>query len=152
MRLKDFLFGQLKIIVDPKIGNLEARIKNINPSINYTWTSTKQLPGQLEATVIILEGNANGPYKNQLTAAYSIVDNLTSIQYSIDKELTKTNLSKLSNPEDWRGKFYLAAITPIEVNDNSFELCFESINQDNEDYFACTWEDEKLIDFEFKVK
>lgn len=149
MGLKDILFGKEVQISDTKLGVLKARIKKTHPSINYVWASEVLLSEQQNETVIVLEGNSEGPFKKQLESAYSIVDNLTNIQEQIIVE-SKKNKNKIKYNGDWIKQFYLAAITPIDVRDNSFEVNFEPINQDGNGYILLTWKNSKISELDIK--
>jgi len=150
MGLKDFLFGKEKIISDKKIGVLKARIKKTHPSINYVWASEVLLKGQKKETVIILEGNSSGPHINQLNSAYSIVDNLENLKEQIEHESKRNNSNSKKYYGDWIKDFYLAAITPIEVRDNSFEVNFEPIDQNDKGYVLFTWKNNQISGIEIK--
>ena len=150
MGLKNILFGKKKIISDKKIGDLKARIKNNNPSINYTWTSEFLLSGEENETVIMLEGNANGPYKNQLNAVYSIVDNLKKLREQILIDSKRLNLENLKYNSNRIKDFYFAAITPIDITENSFEVNLEPVSGDEDGYVLFKWKNNQVSDLEIK--
>lgn len=87
MSIKDFIFGKEKVVADSKLGSFKARIKNAHPSISHTWTSVITLPEKSEETVIILEGNSDGPFRGQLNSAYKIVDSLNEIAHQLLKRI-----------------------------------------------------------------
>lgn len=133
MGIRDFLFGKVKSIYDSKLGLFKARIKNTDPSVGYVWAGEIRLSGQLRETVIILEGNSEGPFKKQLESAYKIVDRINDFAASI---LLKSNSLSLDETMiiEWTKEFYLSAITPIELMDNSFEVEFEMTNSKDNRY------------------
>ncbi len=148
--LKDMLFGKKVSFIDTKIGELTARVKNDNSSINYTWSGEYMLSGQKKPTVFILEGNAEGPYKQQLASVYRIVDTLDSIILWVDSQLKqKENFKPIF--KDWKDTFYLAAITPynpdtIDIR-NMFEITFEPVIEKEIHYLGLTWVNDRFSEF-----
>lgn len=147
--ISNFLFGKKVFIEDSVIGTLEARIKSKNPSIKYTWLSEHLIPNQKAKTVFILEGNINGPSKQQLGSAYRIVTELESITDEIDSQLSKKDLiyAKLS---DWKKTFYFAALTSYEERANEYEINFEPIDEDDTRYIGCIWSNGRITEVEAK--
>lgn len=143
----DILLGKQVSVLDKILGELKTRIKNENPTVNYTWTSENLISGQPKKTVFILEGNCLGPDKNQLKSFYRIIDNLYEIIKTADQKIKVTNL-KFNR--EWSSEFYLAAITPIARQDNQFEVTFEPLNEDSVEYVSFTWENDKIFEIESK--
>jgi hypothetical protein len=150
MGIRDFLFGKVKTIDDSKLGLFKARIKNVNPSIGYVWVSEIRLSGQLRETIIILEGNSKGPFKKQLESAYKIIDSINDIATSILLKSNSLNLDETKMIEEWRKEFYLSAITPIDLVENTFEVEFETTNSKDNRYILCTWKDNVISDIDIK--
>ena len=150
MGLKDLLLGKEKLITDKKIGILKARIKNTNPSINHTWTCEVLLPRQQNETVIILEGNADGPFKGQLDSVYSIVDSIEELKEKILLESDIQDTNNINRDGNWLANFYLSAITPIDINENSFEVNFEPIKPNENGYVLFTWKYNQVSDIDIK--
>ena len=144
MGLKEFLFGKKREIYDERIGKLTTRVKNENPSINYTWSSEHQLFGQAKPTVFIMEGNVNGPAKNQLNSIYNIIDTLDEIIEHII-QATKTTIKIKEN-------FYLTAVLSSNYetkrNEKEFEINFEPINEDSKQYISLMWNNGNLTEIE----
>ena len=143
----DILFGKQVIVLDQILGELKTRIKNENPSDNYTWTSENWIDGQRKKTVFILEGNYLGPDKNHLKSIYRIIENLQEIMETVDQKIKG---SDLNFNREWNNEFYLAAITPIARQDNQFEVTFEPLNEDSIEYVSFTWENDKITEIEAK--
>jgi len=150
MGLKKFFWGKQVVFTDKLIGILKTRVKNENPSINYTWIGENLLNGQKRKTVFILEGNSQEPYKNQLKSVYRIVQDLENITRQINFELKS---SKYTNPRfkhDWLKDFYLAAITPNDVRENRFEVSIEPINENDTGYVSFLWANGRISEIEAK--
>ncbi|MTI29520.1 hypothetical protein [Xanthovirga aplysinae] len=147
--IKKILFGKKINFQDPKIGTLTTRIKSNNPSIEYTWTGEYLIDDQKKETVIILEGNLNGPHKAQLNSAYRIVDELDSIIERVDNEL-KENASNYKKIKNWKEEFYFAAVTPYDQRENKFELNFEPIDSNNNRYVSLIWSNGQINEVEGK--
>jgi hypothetical protein len=139
----DILLGKQVTVLDKILGELKTRIKNENPSANYTWTSEHLISGQRKKTVFILEGNYLGPDKNQLKSVYRIIDNLQEIMKTVDQKIKGTDLNF---NREWSNEFHLAAITPIARQDNRFEVTFEPLNEDSVEYVSFVWENEKITE------
>jgi len=150
MGIKDFLFGKEKIIADTKLGYLKARIKKSHPSISYAWVSSTRLVGQLNETVVILEGNSDGPFKEQLYNAQKIVDSIDELASRILLESKSLTLNETKFFGNWTKDFYLSAITPIDINENSFEVEYESINPNDNRYILFTWKDNIISEIKIK--
>ncbi|MCP9762440.1 hypothetical protein [Lacihabitans soyangensis] len=150
MGFKDFLFGKEKTIADTKLGYLKSRIRKTHPSISYVWASEIRLSGQLQETVIILEGNSYGPFREQFDSAYIIVDNIKEIAERIHLESKSLNLDKTKFCGDWTKDFYLSAITPIDIGESSFEVEYESTNPNDNSYILFTWKDNIISEIEIK--
>jgi len=150
MRLMEFFFGKKVIFSDKLIGNLETRIKNQNVSINCTWTCENLLESQKRKTVFILEGNRNGPYKNQLKSVHRIIQNLENITRQIYLSSHKSKPTKDKLKSVWVKDFYLAAITPNDIRENSFELNFEPINKNDNGYISFIWTNDRISNIELK--
>lgn len=150
MGIKDFLFGKEKTIADTKLGHLKARIRRTNPSVSYVWASEIRLSGQLQETVIILEGNSDGPFREQLDSAYKIVDSIKEMAARFHLESKSLNLDKTKFYGDWTKDFYLSAITPIDIRESSFEVEFESTNPNDNSYILFTWKDNVISEIEIK--
>ncbi len=145
MGIKDLLFGKNVEISDPKLGLLKTKVKNTNPSIGYVWTGETQLAGQTQETVIIMEGNAEGPFKEQLEAIHMIVDSIGEIVKQVVSEALKESKYKATD-------FYLSAIMPVEIANNSFEVNFEPINDNNNSFISFVWQNHKISEFEMELK
>ncbi len=150
MGLKEFFFGKQIVFSDKLIGNLETRIKIDNPTINYTWVGETQLTGQKRKTVFILEGNSQGPYKNQLKSVQRIVQNIENITKEIDLELKAAKSVKLRFKHNWVKDFYLAAITPNDTRENKFEVNFEPIDENDSGYVLFLWANDRISEIESK--
>jgi hypothetical protein len=150
MGIKAFFFGKEKVIADKKLGLLKTRIKNTNPSISNVWASEVRLSGQLLETVIILEGNSEGPFKEQLDSAYKIVDSTNDISARILIDSKNMNLDTSRFIGDWIKEFYLSAITPIDLRENSFEVEFESTKPEDNRYVLFTWRNNVLSEIDIK--
>ena len=150
MGIKDFLFGKEKTIPDSKLGFLKARIKKTHPSVSYVWASEIRLSGQLRETVIILEGNSDGPFREQLDSAYKIVDSIKELVTRIYLDSKSMNLDKTKYKGDWAKDFYLSAITPIDVAESSFEVEFETTTPNDDSYVLFTWKANVISEIEIK--
>ncbi len=148
--IKDILFGRKVTFYDDKIGELTARVKNENPSINYTWTCEFKLDGQKGETFFILEGNSTGPYNDQIKSVHQIVDSINEIISNVDKELKGRNDIKQIFKNDWINEFYLAAINPYNPDTldigRKFEINFEPVKKDNTDYIGLIWDNGSLTE------
>ena len=147
--LERLLFGKKITILDERIGTLSSRIKSKDPSIECTWISEHLIPDQQQKTVFILEGNINGPYNSQLKSVYRIIEELKHIIENVDNELRKTS-TKYEKLKNWKGEFYLAALTPNEVSRNEFEVSFEPFDDDDTRYVSLLWRDGNLSEIEGK--
>ena len=150
MGIKDFLFGKEKTIADTKLGHLKARIRKTHPSVSCVWASEIRLSGQMQETVIILEGNSDGPFRAQLDSAYKIVDSIKEMATRIYLESKSLNFDKNKFYGDWTKDFYLSAITPIDIRECSFEVEFESTNPNDNSYILFTWKDNVISEIEIK--
>lgn len=150
MEIKEFLFGKEIVFSDKIIGELKARIKNRNPSINYTWTGEHQFSKQKKKTVFILEGNVNGPYKEQLKSVHRIIEDLDNITNNVNAEIRINKRPNERFNNNWIKEFYLAAITPIEIRENNFEVTFEPINDEDISYVSFTWTKDRITEIELK--
>ena len=143
----DILFGKQVTVLDKILGELKTRIKNENPSANYTWTSENLITGQRKKTVFILEGNYHGPDKNQLKAVYRIIDNLQEIRKTVDQKIRGTDFNF---NRDWSNEFHLAAIIPLSRQDNQFEVIFEPLNEGSVEYVSFVRENDKITEIAAK--
>lgn len=139
--LRDFFFGKMVRIKDPILGDLETRVKGDNITKVYTWTSEHLIPGQLEKTVFILEGNLTGPYKSQLQAVYRIIYNLQDLIQTVDLKIKNT---KPTYNQYWSTQYYLAAITPVDVEKSQFEVCFDSLAPGEGNSVSFFWENDVI--------
>jgi hypothetical protein len=147
MGLINFLFGKEVVFSDPLLGELKTRSRK--KTSNCTWSGETQLKGQKGKTVFILEGNGIEPLKEQLSSIRKIVSDLDQIIVEITNAIkNSTNYFRKSN---WINDFHLAAITPIHVADNSFEIIFEPIDDSSLNYIWCDWSNGKVSNFEFKL-
>lgn len=146
--LKDIILGKEKKITDLKLGDLKARIRNENSRKSITWISEVALNFGPEATVIILEGDSKGPFEIQIDAAYEIIDHFDSIKSQVVEKI-RTD-SKLQ--QKFKGKnlneFYLACINPWEIDYNSFELSFDSINKNEQSGLLIIWQNKFITEIE----
>lgn len=145
--LKKLLFGEKITVKDERIGTLSSRIKSRNPSKEYSWISEHLLPEQQQKTVLILEGNFNGPYDSQFKSVYRIIEEFKLIIEDVDYELKK-NSSKYEKIKNWKSEFYLAALTPNDVNRNEFEINFEPFDKDDTRYVSLLWRNGNLSEIE----
>ena len=154
MKILKFLFGLEVKIQDPIIGELTAIIRGDNPSINYTWTGEHKLEGQIKPTVFILEGNKDGPYREQLKSIHRIVDTLDNVIDQLDSNLKQQQKIKIQYKEEWMSDFYLAAIVPynpdIKGVGQRFEINFEPVEEDRTDYISLIWDNDRLTEIEAK--
>jgi hypothetical protein len=152
--ISEFIFGRQIKIQDDKLGELTAKVKSDNPSINYTWTGEHKLAGQIKPTVFILEGNNLGPYGEQLKAVHRIVDTLDNIIAQVDKELKGRPNIKQRFKGNWTKEFYLAAVTPydpdVKGEGKQFEINFEPIKEDDTNYVGLLWNNDRLTEIEAK--
>lgn len=146
--LERLLFGKKITIKDERIGTLFSRIKSTDPSIECTWIS-EHLISKQQQTVFILEGNLNGPYYSQLKSVYRIIEELKLIIENVDNELRK-NSSKYEKLNNWKHKFYLAALTPHDVSSNEFKINFEPFDDDDTRYVSLLWRNGNLSEIEGK--
>lgn len=132
--IKDFFWGKKIKINDDKIGELTARIKNKDISVNYTWTGEHKLDGQKKETFFILEGNSLGPYKEQLISVHRIVDTINDIITQLNKEFKNKQTIREKFKGDWAREYYLAAITSYNTRKNiisgMFEITIEFLDDD----------------------
>jgi hypothetical protein len=149
MGLRDFLFGREVVFYDSVIGNLKTRTKKEISSANCTWTSETQLFGQGGKTVFILEGNGISPFNGQISSVHQIVTGLGAIVSEITTSLKKSN--SLDRNLNWKNEFHLAAVTPISVADNSFEVVFEPNDASGLNYVWCNWTANGISNIEFKL-
>jgi hypothetical protein len=145
--LSDFLLGKQVTVLDKVLGELKTRIKKKNPSVNYTWVSQNLIVGQGKKTVFILEGNYLGPDKNQLKSVYRILENLQEIVKTVDQKLKGTNWTFKS---EWSSEFYLASVTPFARQHNQFEVTFEPVNEESDEYVSFVWEKDRITEIEAK--
>jgi hypothetical protein len=150
MGLFDFLFGRQVKFQDSIIGELTTKVKKDNPSINYTWTGSTKLTGQLKETFFILEGNNHGPYKDQLNSVHRIVDTLNDIIASVDREIKGMQNVKPRYMRDWTKEYHLAMVSPYDPNvkgvGKKFEVNFEPLDEKDLDYIGLIWDNGKLIE------
>lgn len=142
------LFGKSTKIQNEKIGELKTRIKQDNPSINYTWTSAKVVASQKKETYFIIEGNSDGPHKQQLNAVYSIVDNLENLVCDVMNKLPDKSANKHVLRGEWKEKLYLSAIYPTDIWHPRFELTFEQLDEKGSSYISVMWENGNIIEIE----
>lgn len=143
--LKALVWGTQTTIHNERIGSLSTRIKTTDPSKSYSWTSGHLLLGEQHPTFFLLEGNYEGPYPSQLTSVYKILDTLSEIREKADRELKKDMLL-LEKLWDWKNTFYLASITPEDVDKNEFELSFEPEDPSDTRCVMMIWTNGKLTD------
>jgi len=146
--VKDLLFGKEYQFQDLKLGEFKTRIRNAKNLKNHTWMGTFFINGQKSETVIISEGNVESPFKDQLKAIHTIIDSIDLINQKVESEWKITQDSNGNYDENWLSNYYLAAITPRKIENNSFEINFESINQNSSDMISLTWENSKISEFE----
>jgi hypothetical protein len=146
--VKDLLFGKEYQFQDPKLGEFKTRIRNANNPKNHTWMGTFFVNGQKSETVIISEGNVVSPFKDQLKAIHSIIDSINQINQKVESEWKISQNSNGNYDENWLSNYYLAAIIPRKIENNSFEINYESINQNSSDMISLTWENSKISEFE----
>jgi hypothetical protein len=149
-KIKDYLFGQIEVFNDDLVGKLTARIKNRNPSINYTWVGEHLLSGQKKPTVFIMEGNSAGPYKDQLISTQSIVKSFTEIEEDICSNLKSQEGIKPRFISNWTSDFFISAIVPNTQNEGSFEIIYEPVDPDDLDCVSCVWKNGQLTKIEGK--
>ena len=149
MGLKDFLFGKEFVFSDSVLGDLKTRTKKELSSASCTWTSETQLPSQGGKTVFILEGDGIMPFKRQISSVHQIVAGLGAIVLEITTSLKKSN--SLDRNLNWKNEFHLAAVTPISVADNSFEVIFEPNDASSLNYVWCNWTANGISNIEFKL-
>jgi hypothetical protein len=144
--LKNIFYGKEKIITDSKLGELKARFKNEHSGKSITWSGEKDFNFGSEKTGIILEGDSNGPFGKQLQAAYDIIDHIEAIKTQIAEKIS----IDAGLQEKWQGKnineFYLTIIVPREIDDNSFELVFDSIYKDDQLGISVIWQNKSIIE------
>ncbi|QNR24071.1 hypothetical protein [Croceimicrobium hydrocarbonivorans] len=147
--ITDFLFGRKKSINDPLLGTLTTRVKSTKLKKDYSWITSYLFDHQAKESFLLLEGNALGPFPSQLQAAQSLIKGFESMKSQIDLELQKEEQKSLKY-KDWQSKLYLAAIYPNHSKSNALELNFEALDENDNHFFSCTWQDGKISELELK--
>ncbi|MFD2564800.1 hypothetical protein [Aquimarina rubra] len=137
MKILDSIFGKKRKITDEFFGEIVSqRIKKENPNKEYTWYLDYLMSNGKEETQIILEGNFKTPNINQLEELKNIITNLPDLYTKMDSEVKKINLNKPSDKKlivnKWHDEYYLSAVFPLEGQRPQFEICFDPIDDDNE--------------------
>lgn len=146
--IKDLLFGKEYQFEDPKLGEFKTRIRNVNQPKDHTWSGTFFINGQKSETVIIVEGNVEGPFKDQLKAIHSIVDSIDIINQKVDSEWKISQDSNGNYEESWLLNYYFAAVIPRKIENNSFEINYESNNENSSKMISLIWENSRVSEFE----
>lgn len=140
--LADFLFGKKRIILDSKLGEISARVRNHNNESEITWKATLSIVKQPEDTLFILEGDTNGPFKGQLDAAHSIIENYHELLATASKKKAITSRGASENYE--LDGFYFACLTTLEYKKNTFEICFDPTDEEIDYAYSLKWEYGKI--------
>lgn len=146
MKVFDLIFGRKKKITDEFFGEIiSQRIRKEKLDKEYIWYINHKIPNAKEKSQIILEGNFNHPNHKQIEELKSILKNLTDLYHKMDLELEKINLNKISDQklevENWQDEYYLSAVYPLDGQKLEFDICFDPIDDENENL--------KLISFEY---
>jgi len=145
-KLKSIFLGKKISFIDDKIGTLTTRVKNVKASKEYSWSGKSLLPNQSRDTTLILEGNVNGPYRSQLNLVYQILDELELIKEVVFDKFKLSNNDDIE-VEDWKSKWYLDFLCPIDVMKSEFHLIFEPYDLEDVRVISMTWINGKCIDF-----
>ena len=146
--VKDLLLGKEYIFQDSKLGEFKTRIRNVNNKKNHTWLGTFFINGQKSETVIISEGNVESPFKDQLKAIHSIIDSIDLINQKVESEWKISEASNGNYEENWLSNNYLSVIVPRKIENNSFEINYESNNENSSKMISLIWENSRISEFE----
>lgn len=147
-RIKDFLLGKEYYFIDSRLGDFKTRTRNQNLNANCTWIGDFRIWNQEKETVIIIEGNIQSPLKQHLDTVHSIINSQNEIKKKIEDEWKVSENKNGTFDEKWLTKFYLSAIVPAESENNSFEINFESKDNNVSTIISIIWEKLKMSEFE----
>lgn len=145
-KLKNIFLGKKISFEDDKIGALTTRVKNVNASKEYSWSGESLLPNQNRETTLILEGKVSGPYRTQLNSSYQIIDELELIKETIFDKFKLYN-DDFIEIEDWKKKWYLDFLCPMDVMKNEFHLIFEPYDLKDVRVIHMTWINGEYTEF-----
>ena len=138
MKIFDILFGKKKTLNHAILGILKSqRIKGNNKTKTYSWYGSVTLSNHKEETVIILEGNNITPCSSHLESINDLVKNWDTKYLSlIEEKITNQKINQERKFSNWKKDFYVGAITPMDEKKPEFELTFEPLDENENDFIG----------------
>lgn len=129
------------------LGVFDSKVCHWIKKEDYTWSSSVQTPFYDEETIILLDGDIDGPSQQQILALRKLLHNWESILSDLDKLLLQECRTKRKQEiyASWRDTFFLEAICPLGSDKNEWEIAFER-KDDLKDYFSFIWRDDRIED------
>lgn len=155
MYLLDLIFGKKETFSDPVLGTVVSeRIRSKSRDKVRSWYAGYLVPGALEKTAIILNGNHLEPNAVQLDAVKGILKNLDGLWKMVDEKLKSESesIEEQAAAKKWQSIFFLGAIYPIDDNwEPLFEIYFDTISQEASGYMAFNYINETLETIEVSI-
>ncbi|WP_298426105.1 hypothetical protein [uncultured Kordia sp.] len=139
--LGNLLFGK-KVTVNTQLGTFKARVRN-NSSKEIIWTGEIEFTTQNSELILMLLGNAKGPFQSQLETAQSILKDEESIKIQI-VELLSGIPSDMKKIQDLKiTDFRLKYIGFFQDDGITHELSYES---EDGGYFGAVFKGQAIKD------
>ena len=146
--IHDFLFGKEITYTDSKLGELKTRTRKFKANAQKVWMGELLIAGQKSKTVILLDGSAEKPSDRQINAMHKLIDSVTEIHRKAESVWRRNPEHTAVLDDDWLNHYYLAAINPLDAEENSFELSYEPDEEKAIEGITLIWKNSRITETE----
>jgi len=135
MGILDFMFGKKIVKKDDFFGRIESsKIFKKDFLKKLTWYANYKFKNYTKKTLIIIDGNQQGPNPNQKKVVTNFILNFEKF-YSPEIDNFVNSDDEYTKFKNWKSEYFISCICPLVKSELGYEINFEAIDDGNK---VCT--------------